>query len=65
MFDEKLALRIRKILDGREVTERTMFGGMAFLDRGHMFCGIVGDDLMVRVGPEQYEAGSPSGTCAS
>ena len=29
-----------------------MFGGLAFLMRGSMCCGIVGSDLMVRVGPE-------------
>jgi len=33
-----------------------MFGGLAFLLDGKMFCGIVKDDLMVRVGPERYEA---------
>lgn len=31
-----------------------MFGGMAFLLRDHMFCGIVGSDLMVRVGPAAF-----------
>lgn len=29
---------------------------MCFMLRGHMCCGIVKDDLMLRVGPEQYEA---------
>ena len=33
-----------------------MFGGVAFLDRGHMFCGVLGPDLMVRVGPDAYDA---------
>jgi hypothetical protein len=32
-----------------------MFGGLAFLWQGHMFCGIAGEDLMVRVGTERYE----------
>jgi len=32
-----------------------MFGGLAFLLDGRMFCGIVKNDLMVRVGPEKYE----------
>lgn len=31
-----------------------MFGGLAFLVRGHMACGIVGHMLMVRTGPEAY-----------
>ena len=32
-----------------------MFGGIAFMVRGNMCCGVVKDDLMVRVGPQQYE----------
>jgi TfoX/Sxy family transcriptional regulator of competence genes len=56
-YDEKLAQRIRKILAARnDVTEKKMFGGLAFLLHSHMFCGIINDDLMVRVGPEQYQA---------
>ena len=56
-YDEGLAERIRGALeDARDVTEKRMFGGVAFLLRGKMFVGIVKDDLMVRVGPEGYEA---------
>ena len=29
-----------------------MFGGITFMLRGHMCCGIVGDTLMVRTGPD-------------
>jgi hypothetical protein len=32
-----------------------MFGGLAFLIDGNMCIGIVGDDLMVRVGSDAYE----------
>jgi len=32
-----------------------MFGGIAFLVRGHMTVGIIGSDLMVRVGADDYE----------
>ena len=54
-FDERLAQRIRQMLKGkREVTEKRMFGGLCFLFRGHMCCGIERDRLVVRVGPEQY-----------
>jgi len=56
MFDEALAVRIREVLrDRTDVTERKMFGGLAFLVRGHMCCGIVGNDLMARVGPDDFE----------
>ena len=56
-YDEKLADRIRRALGPRDdVEERKMFGGLAFLRDGRMFCGIAKNDLMVRVGPEGYEA---------
>jgi TfoX/Sxy family transcriptional regulator of competence genes len=51
-FDEALAQRIRGVLDARsDVDERKMFGGIAFLVAGNMACGVVGDDLMVRMDP--------------
>src|SRR5687767_3162091 len=55
-FDERLAARVREHLESRvEVSERKMFGGLAFLVRGHMCCGIVGSELMLRIGPDSYE----------
>jgi len=55
-YDEALAERFRKALQHRRgVTEKKMFGGLAFLLDGSMFCGIVKDELMVRVGPARYE----------
>ncbi|MCC7534958.1 MAG: TfoX/Sxy family protein [Deltaproteobacteria bacterium] len=56
-YDERLAERIRQAVGPRaDVTEKKMFGGIAFLLDGKMFAGVVKDDLMVRVGPELYEA---------
>ncbi len=56
-YDDRLADRIREALGPRpDVTEKKMFGGVAFLLDGKMFVGIVKDDLMVRVGPDRYEA---------
>ena len=53
-FDETLARRIRARLGGRkDVVEKRMFGGVAFMVRGHMSCGVVGPSLMVRVDPDQ------------
>jgi hypothetical protein len=55
-FNEKLADRIRAIVGERpDLTERKMFGGLAFMVNGNMFCGITRDDLMARVGPEHFE----------
>jgi TfoX/Sxy family transcriptional regulator of competence genes len=55
-YDEKLAERIRGAIGARRgVSEKRMFGGVAFLLDGKMFCGISKRDLMVRVGPERHE----------
>lgn len=54
-YDEALAGRIRAILARRRgVTERKMFGGIAFMLRGNMCCGALKKYLVVRVGPEYY-----------
>ena len=54
-YDEKLAERARAVLTPHPaVSERKMFGGIAFMGGGNMCCGVVRDDLMVRVGPEKY-----------
>jgi TfoX/Sxy family transcriptional regulator of competence genes len=56
-FDETLAKRVRTLLRGTDsLTERKMFGGLAFMVNGHMCCGIVGKNLVVRTGPDQYQA---------
>jgi TfoX/Sxy family transcriptional regulator of competence genes len=56
VFDDRLAARVRQRLDGHaNVSERRMFGGLAFMVGGHMCCGVLGQELMVRVGPERYE----------
>ena len=55
-YSEELADRIRAALDDRDdVVEKMMFGGVAFMVAGSMACGIVGNDLMARVGPDRYE----------
>src|SRR5262245_25730903 len=55
-YDEKLAERVRAVLESRaDVTEQRMFGGLAFMVLGHMVCGVVQDRLMVRVGPDAYD----------
>ena len=55
-YDEKLADRIRNLLARRKgFSERKMFGGISFMLRGNMCCGVNNDDLVVRVGPERYD----------
>jgi len=56
-YDEALADRIRRVLGARpDVVEKKMFGGLAFLQGGKMFIGIIKDELMARVGPQQHAA---------
>ena len=56
-YDAGLAQRLREAFAERpEIDERRMFGSIAFMLRGNMLCGILGERLMVRVGPAQYEA---------
>ena len=55
-YDAGLAERVRHVLSKhRDVSEKQMFGGIAFLVGGHMAVGIVKTELMVRVGAEAYE----------
>lgn len=54
-FDEALAARTRAALTDAgqsDATEKKMFGGLGFLIGGNMCCGVRGEDLLVRVGPE-------------
>ena len=56
-YDEGLAQRLRDALaEERGISEKRMFGGLCLLVEGKMCVGIVKDELMVRVGPEKYEA---------
>lgn len=55
-YDEKLAQRIRHAFGARrDVAECKMFGGLTFLCRGRMCCGVVGADLMVRVADDEFD----------
>ena len=55
-YDEALAERVRSLLSARsDVREQKMFGGLAFMVADKMAVGIVGDDLMVRVGRDAYD----------
>ncbi len=54
-YDENTAARVRQALAAvAGVVERRMFGGLVFMVRGNMCCGVEQDQLMLRVGPAQY-----------
>lgn len=56
-YSEFLADRIRDSLKGLNSTyeEKKMFGGMCFLVNEKMCVGIINDDLMVRIDPNDQE----------
>lgn len=55
-YDEGLAERLHDYFEGRpDVEVKKMFGGLCFMVSNHMCCGILGDTLMARVGPDNYE----------
>lgn len=55
-YDEALAERLRDLLAGEPVTEKRMFGGLAFLLGGHLAVAASGQGgLMVRVDPGTVE----------
>ena len=56
-YDENLADRVHEILaPDPGYSEQKMFGGLAFMLDGHMCCGVVGEELMLRLGPDGADA---------
>ena len=57
-YDETLANRLRELLAGEHgITEKKMFGGLAFLLNGHMTVSASGQGgLLARVDPAQTDA---------
>jgi len=55
-YSEELADRVRAVLaPNPDLAERKMFGGIAFMVAGNMCCGVMDDDLIVRLDPEEAE----------
>jgi TfoX/Sxy family transcriptional regulator of competence genes len=53
-YDEKLAERVREVLSpAAGISERKMFGGICFLLYGNMCCGILKDELVLRLEPNR------------
>jgi TfoX/Sxy family transcriptional regulator of competence genes len=52
--DDALLRRLRDRLAGvDDVAEKPMVGGIGFLWRGHLLCGVMGDELLIRVDARQ------------
>jgi hypothetical protein len=55
-YDEELADRVRALITAHgETSERRMFGGIGFMIGGNMSVGVIGEDLIVRLDPEDAE----------
>ena len=55
-YNEKLNDRIREALAHLpNLEEKFMFGGTCFMLNGKMCVGMVGDEMMCRIGPDVYE----------
>jgi TfoX/Sxy family transcriptional regulator of competence genes len=53
-FNEQLSDRIREALAAIEgVEEKAMFGGMCYMVDGKMCVGVVGDEMMCRIGADK------------
>jgi TfoX/Sxy family transcriptional regulator of competence genes len=55
-YSEKISNKIREALSGlKKVEEKEMFGGMCFMVNGKMCMGVIKDEMMCRIDPEEYE----------
>jgi TfoX/Sxy family transcriptional regulator of competence genes len=56
-YSERLANRVRVLLSDRDdVDEQRMFGGLSFMVGGHMCAGVHGNELIVRLDPDDEDA---------
>jgi hypothetical protein len=66
-YDERLASRVRAVIAVRDAREAFMFGGLAFFVGGNLGCGILGHEVIVRLGRAVAEGRSwsipTSGPC--
>jgi TfoX/Sxy family transcriptional regulator of competence genes len=55
-YDEGITERLREVFENIAFSsERKMFGSLGFMVHGHMACGVINEQLMVRVGKENYQ----------
>lgn len=56
-YNKELAERVRIALHLHpEMVEKVMFGGVGYMLRGNLACGVQGDDLIVRIGEAKNDA---------
>lgn len=60
-YSEALDKRLLEKLEGRGVTRKKMFGGLCYLRRGNMLCGVLDDALILRLGEKEAERALAAG----
>ncbi len=56
VYNQALAARVRPLLaEDLSVEEKKMFGGITFMVNGQMCCGVLKDDLIVKMDPALYD----------
>ena len=56
VYDEGLLQRVREVMEVHPMAdEKKMFGGVGFMIEGNIACGVLQDELIVRVGPRYYQ----------
>jgi TfoX/Sxy family transcriptional regulator of competence genes len=52
-YDDVTAARAKEVLlEYGDVDERKMFGGIAFMVKGYMVCGVIEERFIARLGPD-------------
>jgi TfoX/Sxy family transcriptional regulator of competence genes len=55
-YDEGLAHRVRGLMAGEPgLVEKKMFGGLGLMLDGNMACGVMGDEVLIRLDPATQE----------
>lgn len=63
-YNEKINDRIREAISHLpKVEEKHMFGGTCFMLNGKMCIDVVKDEMMCRIGPEEYEEALSRNDC--
>ena len=55
-YNVNLDARLQEALSGKTIVRKKMFGGICYLFRGNLMCGVYKDYLILRVGEEEGEA---------
>ncbi len=55
-YDEELDARVEEIATAWGASRKKMFGGTGYMLNGNMMAGVLGDNVILRLGPEDGKA---------